>query len=29
VVTEYVEGALPPDEVAVLDQHLVDCAALR
>jgi anti-sigma factor RsiW len=25
LVTEYLEGALPPDEVAAVDQHLVDC----
>jgi anti-sigma factor RsiW len=25
LVTEYVEGALPPDEVAAVDRHLVDC----
>ena len=25
LVTEYVEGALPPDEVAAVDQHLADC----
>ena len=25
LVTEYVEGALPPDEVAAVDHHLVDC----
>jgi anti-sigma factor RsiW len=27
LVTEYFEGALPPDEVAAVDQHLVDCEA--
>jgi anti-sigma factor RsiW len=27
LVTEYFEGALPPDEVAAVDQHLVDCDA--
>jgi len=25
LVTEYLEGALPPDEVAAVDQHLADC----
>ena len=25
LVTDYLEGALPPDEVAAVDQHLVDC----
>ena len=25
LVTEYLEGALPPDEVAAVDRHLVDC----
>jgi anti-sigma factor RsiW len=27
LVTDYFEGALPPDEVAAVDQHLVDCEA--
>jgi len=27
LVTEYFEGALPPDEVTAVDQHLVDCDA--
>ena len=27
LVTEYFEGALPPDEVAAVGQHLVDCDA--
>lgn len=25
LVTEYFENALPPDEVAAIDQHLVGC----
>jgi anti-sigma factor RsiW len=25
LVTEYLEGALPPDEAAAVDQHLADC----
>jgi anti-sigma factor RsiW len=25
LVTEYLEGALPPAEVAAVDQHLADC----
>ena len=25
LVTEYLEGALPPDEVAAVDRHLTDC----
>jgi anti-sigma factor RsiW len=25
LVTEYLEGALPPDEVTAVDQHLADC----
>jgi anti-sigma factor RsiW len=25
LVTEYLEGALPSDEVAAVDQHLADC----
>ena len=25
LVTEYLEGALPPDEVAAVDRHLADC----
>ena len=25
LVTEYLEGALPPDEVAAVEQHLSDC----
>lgn len=25
LVTEYLEGALPPDEVAAVEQHLADC----
>jgi anti-sigma factor RsiW len=27
LVTEYFEDALPPDEVAAIDQHLIDCDA--
>ena len=29
LVTEYLEDALPPDEVAAIDHHLVDCDACR
>ena len=25
LVTEYLEGALPPDEVAAIDRHLAEC----
>jgi anti-sigma factor RsiW len=25
LVTEYLDGALPPDEVAAVDQHLAGC----
>ena len=25
LVTDYLEGALPPDEVAAVDRHLMDC----
>ena len=25
LLTEYLEGALPPDEVAALEEHLRDC----
>jgi anti-sigma factor RsiW len=27
LVTEYLEDALPPDEVAAIDQHLAECEA--
>ena len=27
LVTEYFEGALPEDEVAAIDRHLIDCEA--
>lgn len=27
LVTEYLEDALPPDEVAAIEQHLADCDA--
>ncbi len=27
LVTDYFENALPPDEVAAIDQHLIDCDA--
>ena len=27
LVTEYFEGALPADEVAAVDRHLMDCEA--
>ncbi len=27
LLTEYLEDALPPDEVAAIDQHLADCDA--
>ena len=29
LVTEYLEGGLPPAEVAAVDQHLADCDPCR
>jgi anti-sigma factor RsiW len=29
LLTEYLEGALPPDEVVAIDEHLRGCAACR
>ena len=29
LLTDYLEGALPPDEVAAVDAHLQACAACR
>ena len=29
LLTEYLEGALPPDEVAVVEAHLAACEACR
>jgi anti-sigma factor RsiW len=29
LLTEYLEGSLPPDEVAAIDEHLRGCAACR
>jgi len=29
LLTDYLEGALPPDEVATIDAHLADCDACR
>jgi anti-sigma factor RsiW len=29
LLTEYLEGALPPDEAAAVDEHLQDCPPCR
>jgi anti-sigma factor RsiW len=29
LLTEYLEGTLPPDEVAAIDEHLTGCEACR